>query len=225
MGENPSSREPDAAAFADRVEPPTPRERTASSLRVRPARARDGAAICDAIGRAFFDDPVAIYLFPEESARRRRFGRFAKLAIDSFAGHGAVHTTDPVQGAAIWQAPSPPRVGLWTQLRLGLDLLATTRATFLRAAQLAETMRRHHYPHPHWYLAVLGTVPESQGQGIGSALMRPVLARCDREGLPAYLESSKETNVPFYMRHGFEPTGEVRIAGGPTLWPMLRRPA
>jgi ribosomal protein S18 acetylase RimI-like enzyme len=193
--------------------------------RVRSARTDDHFAISEAIGRAFFDDPVALYLFPNEISRRKRFGRFAQLAIDSFAGHGAVHTTDPIRGAAIWQAPSPSNVGFGMQLRLAMRLADTTRSAFFRAMTLGETMRKHHYPKPHWYLAILGTVPEAQGRGLGSAMMQPVLERCDRDGLPAYLESSKESNIPFYNRHGFELTGRIEIEKGPTLWPMVRQPA
>jgi ribosomal protein S18 acetylase RimI-like enzyme len=71
---------------------------------------------------------------------------------------------------------------------------------------------------------VLGTAPEHQGKGLGSAMMAPVLHRCDDEGLPAYLESSKESNIAFYRRHGFEVVGEVVVPDGPTLWPMWREP-
>jgi ribosomal protein S18 acetylase RimI-like enzyme len=77
---------------------------------------------------------------------------------------------------------------------------------------------------PHWYLAVLGTDPSAQGAGIGSALIGPTLGRCDAEGIPAYLESSKEANISFYQRHGFRVTQEIDLPQGPKLWAMLREP-
>jgi hypothetical protein len=49
------------------------------------------------------------------------------------------------------------------------------------------------------------------------------LDRCDAEHAPAYLESSNPDNVPYYMRFGFEVTGEIQLPnGGPTMWPMWR---
>ena len=74
------------------------------------------------------------------------------------------------------------------------------------------------HPHePHWYLASLGTAVDRQGKGVGRALMRPVLGALRRRGLPCYLESSKERNVPFYRRHGFEVVEEVPLpATGPS---------
>ncbi len=89
---------------------------------------------------------------------------------------------------------------------------------------LAAIEKKH--PHaPHWYLLGLGVDPDLQGKGIGTQLMAPVLERCDREGTPAYLESSKERNVPLYERNGFRVTEEFRVPnGGPPIWMMWRDP-
>jgi ribosomal protein S18 acetylase RimI-like enzyme len=87
------------------------------------------------------------------------------------------------------------------------------------------TIEQAHPRQPHWYLAVLGTDPLHQGRGIGTALMAPVLERCDEEGLPAFLESSKESNVPYYERFGFRVERELKLGkGAPSVWPMWREP-
>jgi GNAT superfamily N-acetyltransferase len=89
---------------------------------------------------------------------------------------------------------------------------------------LAGALEDSHPKEAHWYLAILGTRPENQGQGIASEVLRPVLQRCDRDGCPAYLESSKESNIPFCQRHGFQVTHEIRVPAGPMLWGMQRPP-
>lgn len=63
---------------------------------------------------------------------------------------------------------------------------------------------------PHWYLATLGTDPRAQGKGVGSALVRSGLERCDREGAHAYLECMEHL-VLYYERFGFEMTGEIEM--------------
>jgi predicted N-acetyltransferase YhbS len=95
----------------------------------------------------------------------------------------------------------------------------------LRSMAVLSRIERVHPTEPHWYLAVLGTDPAHQGKGIGGALQRVVLDRCDREGVPAYLESSKESNVPYYERFGWRVTSELTLPkGGPTLYLMWREP-
>jgi GNAT superfamily N-acetyltransferase len=95
---------------------------------------------------------------------------------------------------------------------------------FLAANSAFGAIARLHPREPHWYLAGLGTDPPAQGTGVGRQLMRSRLARCDMTRLPAYLESSKESNVGYYETFGFTVTREIRIPGGPALWPMWRPP-
>jgi len=73
-------------------------------------------------------------------------------------------------------------------------------------------------------LRLLGCDPAKQGQGVGSRMLQPVLAHCDAQGEPAYLESSNERNHTLYKRHGFEITEELTTKLGPRIWLMWREP-
>ena len=192
---------------------------------VRDATAGDRAAIAAALTRAFHDDPVMLHMLPKANRREKKMRALFVSETNRSMRVGAVHTTadGPAKGAAIWSAPGKWKLG-------GLELLGQLPLLFHlgvdtpRSLALLSKMEKVHPTEPHWYLNILGTATEHQGKGIGSELIRPILEKCDEEGVPAYLESSKEANIAFYNRHGFEVTSEVQVKGGPTLWPMWRDP-
>ena len=192
---------------------------------VKEGEAGDVAGITGALAEAFDDDPVMGYLFPKEANRSKKMRAFFASDSKRALTKGSVHTTarGPVQGGAIWMAPGQWKIGGF-ELLGQLPMLFRLGGDTPRSLALLSKVEKVHPIEPHWYLAILGTAPQYQGKGVGSALMAPVLERCDREGVPAYLESSKESNIPFYKRHGFEVRGEVNVKNGPTLWPMWRDP-
>ena len=99
------------------------------------------------------------------------------------------------------------------------------RGRSLDGLRFQSAMRKHRPQTPHWYLGILGTHPDHQGRGYGSAALQPGLQRCDEDGVAAYLESSKEANLPFYERHGFRVLEELRpVAAAPPIWKMSREP-
>lgn len=195
-------------------------------LRIRRARASEAEQVKSVIARAFDDDPFVNWAVAQDARRARRIYDFMGLAYQMTFPHNEVYSADGAPGAALWAPPGKAKTGILQQGRL---LPGVIRATTLR--RLPSVMRGFNavekvHPHePHWYLAVLGVDPEKQGQGIGTALMQPVLEMCDRDGTPAYLESSKEKNVPLYERNGFRVTQVFEIpGGGPPLWLMWRDP-
>jgi GNAT superfamily N-acetyltransferase len=195
------------------------------TITVHKAAAVDLWAVTDALQQAFFDDPVMGYLFPNESSRRWRMAKLFQIELE--AHHlplNSVWTTADHAGAALWSPPDHWRLPPAKLLRNAVPMTRAFGRRLPRAMRALATVERRHPTEPHWYLAVLGTAPTHQGKGVGSALLGPVLERCDTEGLPAYLESSKESNIPFYRRHGFEVTGEIRLPGGPPVWSMWRLP-
>jgi len=193
---------------------------------VRRATAADVDPMVEQLMRSFADDPVMEHIFRNEARRpaamRAYFG--TQMRAD-YLRWGGCYTTDDHKGSAIWgPAGKPLMTGLAgiATLKPVIPYVARHLLATLKIITLIESMHPHE---PHWYLATLGTDPDMQGKGVGSALMRPVLEHCDAEGLPAYLESSKERNVPFYVRHGFKVVKEVPLpGGGPSIWTMWRDP-
>ena len=188
-------------------------------------RREDVPAVAESLVRAFYDDPVLSYLFPDERTRARAMRRFFAFQLRrTYLRRGMVYTTEECRSAALWMPPregAPPARDVLSQLPV-LFILGRRAGAALRLVQLLEA---RHPRVPHYYLGGLGTDPSWQGHGLGSAVLGPVLAVCDLEGLPAYLESSKESNIAFYRRHGFEVTGEVSIPDSSVrLWLMWREP-
>jgi len=174
--------------------------------------------------RAFVGDPVWEWLAPRARSWKRGMPFVFRMVAAEHLGHQTVWVTPDVTAVAVW-APPGHRTN---QLRetLNAPRLAMVFGTkSLAGLRFYAAIRQAHPTEPHWYLALLATDPAHQGKGHGSVVLQPTLDRCDDNGLPAYLESSKESNVAYYRRHGFELQRELRpIASGPAVWLMWREP-
>jgi GNAT superfamily N-acetyltransferase len=182
----------------------------------------DVRTLVGALADAFYDDPIFGWLMPDEHTRLARLRRFYAIELRHVGlTRGHAWTSNELLGAAISTPPGawrvPPRVMLAQGALFGRHLP--------RAAILLPAVERRHLREPHHYFAHIGVTPHAQGQGLGSALMRPTLDRCDQEELPAYLEASSERSATLYERLGFHITRELRVAGSPPLKLMVRPPA
>ncbi len=188
---------------------------------VRLATRSEVATLSRVLARAFQDDPVYQWIFPNAPQRARRSPGMFALFIRQMLRHGAVLTDAEMRGAALWR-PHRMQLGPLEDLSFKFGML---RLLGRRAGEVGRgfaPIEARHPREPHVYLPLLGADPKHQGQGVGSALLTPVLRLCDARGLPAYLESSKEENIPFYRRHGFELLEPLEIRDGPRVWPMKR---
>jgi GNAT superfamily N-acetyltransferase len=199
------------------------------TIHARPAQKTEISELSHALGRAFYDDPVSEWIMPEDSTRAANLRRFFATVTrhHHFAGGGVEVASDgsTIGAAALWDPPNRWKQTLREQLAMLPSVIRTFGYRSAAARDVIELMKRHHPEEPHWYLAVLGSDTVVRGKGFGQALMRSRLDRVDAEHAPAYLESSKPENVPYYQRFGFEVTGEIALPNdGPTLWPMWRAP-
>ena len=191
-------------------------------MRALPADVDDLGAV---LSRAFFDDPIAEWLFPDHDRRRMALEAFFALQLrHGYLPRGVVARTEDLRSCAMW-------VGSWTDPLGFVDRLAHLQVFFLMrsrvslARNLTRTLAALHPKEPHLYLGTIGTDPDFQRRGYATALLVELVADADRRAVGIYLESSCERNVELYARMGFVVRGQLDAPGrGPRLWLMWRAP-
>lgn len=194
-------------------------------MTVRKATHADVPDISRALAAAFEDDPVMALLFPPTSRDRRpRLQRFFQVTVGLHLAHDETWTTAGRTAAAVWAPPDHWKTRPRDVVRLAPVMARILGRHLPVGLRVLSRVEKAHPGEPHYYLAILGTDPPQQGKGLGGAVLAPVLARCDEQGVGAYLESSKERNVPYYRRFGFEVTEEIDVGHDTRVWGMWRAP-
>jgi ribosomal protein S18 acetylase RimI-like enzyme len=193
---------------------------------VRKATSDDVPRLADTLARAFDGDPPMQWFLPDPAVRVERARLLFEVMLRRLhLRHDESFTTDAIEGGALWVPPGSRRMTACEQFRVFPAMLRVFGRGLARAQRGLAVIESGHPRRPHYYLDTLGVAPEHQGRGLGSALMSPMLERCDRERLPAYLNAGSPRSRNLYMRHGFRVLDEFRLPeDGPPLWRMWRDP-
>jgi GNAT superfamily N-acetyltransferase len=189
----------------------------------RAATWADADALANTMAAAFADDPLLCYILNDPKTRAAKMPQVFKLLFQLGLPYGACQVTSGFEAAALWRPPNQWKIPLWQYVVHGPALLSVFGADALRVIGIMDRIEKNHPHEPNWYLQAIGADPAKQGKGYGGLIMRHQLAKVDESGLPAYLESSKDSNIPIYASYGFEVTGEIRFPNGPTIYPMWRK--
>ena len=182
------------------------------------------------MARSFYDDPFFTFVLPDGERRRNILPWLFEKTVWYGQRYGKVYTTASLEGIAMWLGPQKPVLEWTGTLLTGLFLLPLklSRQELGKSLRLANSARKLHEQSisgQHWYLVELGVEPARQGDGVGAALLQPVLARADQESQACYLDTNNELNIQFYERFGFRLAGTAHaIQSGPKTWGMLREP-
>lgn len=199
-------------------------------MRIARLERPERSTVVTVVARAFWDDPLYNFFMPDLLRQHRLAPAFFARNIDDCAKWGEVHVAHldgAIAGTAAWLPPGVTVPSASLHALLGNAQLLRVLAVAVnrrRATALLRELPRRQLPVDHWFLSILATDPRMQGQGVGSALLEPVLARADDSSTPVLLRTQRETNLAYYARFGFEVTEVIDLPDSPNVWTLTRLP-
>lgn len=197
-------------------------------LKINETRRDDVLRLAGVLADAFIHDPVYTWMLRGGLRLKSRLRASFAAEMEQYVLPigGSVWTNSRYDGAV---CELPPGAWEMPKSMTGKEALKWLRAFGTRlplAARVERAMEERHLREPHFYVRIVGVRTAVQGQGVGTALMRPTLQRADSAGLPTYIEASTQRSAALYERLGFVHMDVLELPdGGPPVWPMRRPPA
>ena len=184
--------------------------------------------------RAFQDDPLFIYYYPDPIERKIKTvtncGYLILLGILS----GEVYTTSSdIQGVAIWNTYGIKDQTIGKQSKEIIRKLRKVKRKMFSDPvftkkyginnEICNSLHNKHANFPHWNFSMLTVDPLHQGKGYASMLIKPKLREIDKQNLPCYLNTHKENNISFHEHFGFKLVEEIKVPNSNLkVYAMLR---
>ena len=169
------------------------------------------------VGGTFADDTAVKYLLGDVSEKTR--SRYCQTTYRSMFGDAIMISTDAAIDNLIVLCPPGYRGiptmrflrsgGLATVFGLGLGAMKRTIAFEKNAV----AVRNRYSDDKTWYLMTFAVRAGKTHQGLGSAILRPVLEWMDKNHYSVYLETDKAVNVEMYEHFGFQVVDICMVPG------------
>ena len=182
-------------------------------------------SLVDVYTRAFYDDPVFSWIFPDPDRREEANRRFFTVIVEStFAGGGLALQVEDFSAVSLFYPPSVlPSAEEHAEL---IGLLEERLGDQAERAVAFMNLLNDNHPRnvpPHLYGTYLSAVPGRQGKGLGTKLKKAQFALADGADAGVYGEASCLRNLALYERLGQVRLGEaITLRGGPSLYPIWR---
>ena len=169
------------------------------------------------VGGTFADDTAVKYLLGDVSEKTR--SRYCQTTYRSMFGDAIMISTDAAIDNLIVLCP-PGYRGIPTMRFLRSGGLATVFGLGLGAMKRsiafeknAVAVRNRYSDDKTWYLMTFAVRAGKTHQGLGSAILRPILEWMDKNHYSVYLETDKAVNVEMYEHFGFQVVDTCMVPG------------
>lgn len=169
------------------------------------AKKQDKANVIGILSTAFNENKSVDYILGK-GQRKTRIKHLMAYAFDVCWHYGKVLLSDDGHACALVLLPDRRKNSLrsiwfdvqliWNCIGMGHMRKAVQREKKIKALQAVEDDQVY-------YLWFIGVDPKYQHQGTGSRLLEEIITDSRQMGRTVLLETSTETNLPWYQKNGF----------------------
>ncbi len=218
---------PEAEDYLDHLHGRVRRLADGDSMRTEavPATSADTEQLVDVLTRSFLDDPLMVWMIPDERRRAEIVPEFFRAHLDLALDYDGVYTTPRRDAALLFLPP-----GAWEKVEardteLTEVFAGITGEYWDSLLTIMEAQAERHPSERHYYVSFIGVDPRAQRRATGTVLVDALVENADREGVPLYSETSSTGGAGLAGRYGFAPLGaDILLPEGPSLRPMWRVP-
>ena len=175
---------------------------------------------------AFQDRPFYHYIAPDEAERREFLTRNFRDRLEHSLGVSDIELAlqdGRLMGVAVWAPPvsAPPPEDHSLEAAFA-DFSPGLQERFFGFLRILMAARDQVIRQPYWSLAPVAVLPEEQGKGIASALIRKKLREIDAARTACFLGTQDAVNLDIYARYGFQKVREDPLTPGRVHYTMIR---
>lgn len=164
----------------------------------------DRAKVIEILTRAFDQNQSINFLVIQDKYRIERIRKLITYSLNVCAAHGKILISADKKACALVMLE--PKTFSLRSLFLDLSLIFNVigfRKLF-KVLKRESVIAQHHPKYPFYYIWFIGVEPFFTGRGVGSLLLKEIIADAEALKLPIYLETSTLKNLPWYAKHNFQ---------------------
>ena len=168
------------------------------------AEYKDKERIVDILARSFDDNKSVNYIVKQDKKRSQRMKKLMEYSFDVCNLFGDIFLSEDKKGCALIVVPDKKKTtfkSILLDVKLVLSVIGLSNVK--KAMSRESKINKLHPKEPVYYLWFIGVDPAEQNKGIGTSLLKEIIAEAKKKQRPIYLETSTPKNIPWYEKFGF----------------------
>lgn len=188
------------------------------------AKITDKERIINLLANAFADNLSVKYIIQKDDKRLEHIKALMDYSFKVCNRFGKVFLSNDRRACALVLYPHHKKTTLlsvWLDIKLIFTAIGINNIK--KALEREAKINAKQTNVPMAYLWFIGVDLHHQQSGIGSTLLKEVIADAKQQSLPVYLETSTKRNLPWYKKYGFVEYDQLNL--GYTLHFLKYSPA